>query len=144
MGFQVPRRFTPEWWLWLASGGFTFGFLTYLVLFSLGVFTNPLILIGVALVGSVVGDLLMAASFEVIAPTKITLGPGERVRKDQAVKELATIESGFRNSAIGTVRVRGEFWSARNASGADVSLDAGDKVQVLDREGLVLLIQPEP
>lgn len=143
MRWNVPRRFSLEWWLWLTSGAFTFGFLTFIVLFLLGIFTNLLVLISVVIAASLVGDLLMAVSFEIIAPTKVTLGPGERARNDQSISELATIESGFHDSAIGRVRVRGEIWTAQDISGTKRSLNVGDKMQVVGREGLVLRVQPE-
>ncbi len=40
---------------------------------------------------------------------------------------------------LGQVRVHGELWRARCEAGAS----AGDKVRVVDREGLTLLVEPE-
>ena len=89
---------------------------------------------------SVIGDLLMALSFEAIAPEKITLGPGERYKRTDDLKEKASVVSGFSSSSEGKVRVRGELWSARHYVGREISLYSGQMVRVIDREGLVLLI----
>jgi membrane-bound serine protease (ClpP class) len=40
----------------------------------------------------------------------------------------------------GRARVQGEVWQARCAAGAD----AGETVRVLAREGLVLVVEPDP
>ena len=89
---------------------------------------------------SFVGDLALALSFEAIAPTRVIIGPGDRVQRGSAVKETASIISGFENSAEGKVTVRGEIWAARCVSADSYSLAVGENVRVLGREGLTLLI----
>jgi membrane-bound ClpP family serine protease len=105
-----------------------------------GFVDGPGILILVALAGSIIGDLFLAFSFEAIAPVKVTVGPGERYKRTDDLKEMASVVSGFSGSAEGKVRVRGEIWAARHYEGRDISLDTGEMVKVIDREGLVLLI----
>jgi membrane protein implicated in regulation of membrane protease activity len=141
MRWSVPQRFSAEWWIWLAGGAFAFGVCTFIVLYWRGIFTDPIPLLLVALAGSAIGDLLMAASFEAIAPSKVTLGPGERVNRSDDILELATVVSGFNDSAEGRVRARGEIWGARCHDGTPLSLTAGVKVKIVDRDGLTLLIR---
>lgn len=83
----------------------------------------------------------MAFAFEAFAPTNVTIGPGERVRDGDALTELAEVVSGFQDSPVGTVRVRGELWSSQSHDGASLYLGEGDKVHVLARQGLSLLVR---
>lgn len=141
MSWNPPQRFSPEWWVWLASGGIAFGMFSFAVLYMFGILSDPVPLLLIAIGVSVIGDLLMAAAFELIAPTKIVVGPGERIRRDQTILETATVVAGFDNSAQGSVRVRGEIWSARQFEGRELSLAKGAKLEVLDREGLTLVVR---
>ncbi len=141
MHWRIPQRFSAEWWAWLAAGAFAFGVFTAAVLYWRGIVTDPIALILVALVGSAMGDLLMAASFEVIAPSRVTLGPGERAKKDDDLLELATVVSGFNDSAAGRVRARGEIWGARCYDGTPLSLTVGVKLRIVERDGLTLLVR---
>ena len=139
MRWNVPKRFSLEWWSWLASGALVFGGCTGLFLYQQGSISGiNFILLVVAV--SFVGDLALALSFEAIAPTHVIIGPGDRVQRGSAVKETASIISGFENSAEGRVTVRGEIWAARFVSEDSCSLAVGKNVQVLGREGLTLLI----
>ncbi len=139
MHWNVPKRFSLEWWSWLASGALVFGGCTGLFLYQQGSISGiNFILLVVAV--SFVGDLALALSFEAIAPTRVIIGPGDRVQRGSAVKETASIISGFENSAEGKVTVRGEIWAARCVSADSYSLAVGENVRVLGREGLTLLI----
>jgi len=139
MRWNAPKRFSLEWWSWLANGAVVFGGFTGLFFYQQESITGlNLILLVVA--GSFVGDLALALYFEAIAPTHVIIGPGDRIQRDSALKETASIISGFENSAEGKVTVRGELWTARWVSEESCSLAVGDTVRVLGREGLTLLI----
>jgi len=140
MTVEVPQRLSREWWSWLLLGVLVFGGATFAVSVWLGLVTDPVALVFLVIAGSIIGDLLMALSFEAIAPQRVTLGPGERLKRTDALTEMATVLSGFSNSAEGRVRVRGEIWAARHSEGSVVSLKAGEMVRVVERDRLVLLI----
>jgi membrane protein implicated in regulation of membrane protease activity len=144
MRLNVPERFSTKWWLWLGSGTFFFGLCTSAILYLLGIVTDPIPLFLVVIASSAIGDLLVAVSFELIAPTKVIVGPGERKRKDEELAETGTIVSGFDKSTEGRVTVRGEMWAARHYEGRELSLGSGNKVQVVGRDGLTLLVRPGP
>ncbi len=139
MRCTVPKRFSLQWWSWLASGALVFSVCSGLFLYQQGSITGiNFILLVVAV--SFVGDLALALSFEAMAPTRVIIGPGDRVKRGSAVKETASIISGFENGAVGKVIVRGEIWTARCVSEDSCSLAVGENVRVLGREGLTLLI----
>lgn len=143
MIIRVPKRFTPEWWLWMTTGIFIFGGVTVGAMYLLGVFSDPLILLVVFLVGSVAGDIILAVAFEAVAPSQVTLGPGDRANRGDEVAELGTVVSGFEASPVGKVRIRGEIWMARCRRNSLLTLDCGARVRILEREGLTLLISPQ-
>jgi membrane-bound serine protease (ClpP class) len=82
----------------------------------------------------VVGDVLTAIFMERTAPTKLTVGPGE-----QLVTQAEVLE-GFADSRFGMVKVRGERWRAACASATN--LPVGERVRVVDRDGLTLIVEP--
>lgn len=80
------------------------------------------------------GDIATALIMERIAPTRVLLAPGE------AGHDSGTVVRGFGNQALGVIRIRGEFWRARSA--VPEKLGAGDRVQIVQRQGLVLDVEP--
>lgn len=139
MKWQAPRRFSREWWLWVTSFGLSVAALVVLILVILGrtVSVDVLLWIGIAVVAS---ELLLAVTLELAAPTRITVGPGERFRHDDDVESFARVENDFNEFGQGKVRIGGELWSARRVSGGSRPLRRGDTVAVVDREGLVLVV----
>ena len=138
--FHAPERYSPEWWLWITSATSFFAVLSFAGLYYLDIFTNIRVLIGAAILVSLAGDLLVATAFEAIAPSKISLAPGERTRNDQEASAEGVVESGFKSSAIGRVSTRGELWDARHHAGQPVELVRGDKIKIVGRDGLTLLV----
>lgn len=126
----------------MTTGVVWFGGLSAGVLYLLGFFENPVVLVVAFLVGSIVGDVILAFIFEAYAPSRVTLAPGEKQSRHDAMKELATVISGFDANPFGRVRVRGESWAARCRLNSSLTLEIGARVRVLDREGLTLLIAP--
>ena len=86
------------------------------------------------------GDLIMAFTMEAVAPTKVHIGPGEKVLVTDNPGEDAIVVSGFEDSAQGRVAIRGETWRAIRAPEDTGHLSAGATVRVIDRDGLTLVI----
>lgn len=137
---EIPARYSPKWWFWLTTAATVIGVSTMVILYVSGIVTDPVPLIVIALAVSVLGDLVMAVALETLAPTRIMLGPGERQRHADAMSAVAEVVSGFDNSPVGKVRVRGELWSARSGTGSPLGLARGQQVKVLGRDGLSLLV----
>lgn len=138
---HVPRRFSLQWWVWLGCGALLFGLLSVPVLLSLGLESSALLLAG-AIGGSIVGDILMALAFEAAAPTRVTVGPGEKQRDDSTIDEAGRVVSGFQTGPQGRVRIRGEIWAARRVGEDPGPLACGAPVRILGREGLTLIVTP--
>lgn len=93
--------------------------------------------LAVVLLINAVGDLIAAAAAQLMAPTRIRLRPGE------AEIPKAVVQGGFGEGREGHVLTSGERWRARLAPGA-ATVRHGDRVVVLDREGLTLIVAPAP
>jgi membrane-bound ClpP family serine protease len=126
------------WWLVLPSS-VVVGLPTF---FLLGHFTGLEFLerIAVAMVATFAVDFAIAASMESVAPTRLHVGPGEKVLKSDMPAEQATVISGFDASARGKVSVRGETWMATRLAGDSGTLSEGMRVRVVDRNGLELVV----
>jgi membrane protein implicated in regulation of membrane protease activity len=77
---------------------------------------------------------------EAIAPTKVSIGPGEKHLDSDPASETATIMSGFDSISYGQVSVRGETWRAIRAPDDTGNLTTGMSVNVVDRDGLTLVV----
>ncbi len=97
--------------------------------------------LGVLLFVIFVGDVLVALGVQKVAPTRISIGPGERETCDDLPAETATAIAHFDGNA-GRVSVRGETWKARTESGLERSIRRGDVVRVEGRDGLTLVVSP--
>ncbi len=139
--FLVPERYSPEWWTWIASATTLFAGVSFGGLYYFGIFEGLYTLIGAVVVISIAGDIVVAYSFEAIAPSRISLAPGERARHDEEISSLGTVESGFDSEATGKITVRGEHWSARHFQGLVVDLKPGTEIRIVGRDGLTLLIR---
>ena len=89
--------------------------------------------IAVALGIIVAGDVVSALLLQRYAPTRITLQPGEASRR------FAEVLSGFGESQIGEVTIKGERWKARHDGSG--MLAPGDCVDVVARAGLTLHVK---
>lgn len=139
MAGLMIRRFSTSWWISLASASCVFGLVTYLALRFMGLVDDDRLVLYM-LIGIGLGDVLVALSFEVTAPTRVTLGPGDRRLASSELEATAEVVSGFDESAEGRVQVRGETWKARMADGRPATLQPGSEVAVTEREGLTLLV----
>ena len=133
------KRYSIAWWLVILPTSVTVGGTTILLTSN---FTDWGImpLIAVAAVSTVIADLAIAASMEAIAPTKVSIGPGEKHLVSDLASEKATIMSGFDSISHGQVSVRGEMWRAIRAPDDTGTLTVGMSVNVVDRDGLTLVV----
>ena len=133
------RRLTLQWWLTMASATFFFVSATLVIAHFLGGREGPPRFLW-ALAVTLLGDLVVALCYEAIAPTRVVVTAGERERKDDLSREIAVAFDGFEDSLVGRVRVRGELWRARHVVDGESPPRRGDRVHILAREGLVLLV----
>ena len=136
---NVPARFSKVWWAWVLSTGLACGAVVAIALYLLGELSDAQY-IWAFVIGAAVGDLFVALGFEAMAPTHITVGPGERGHVNSPVKDRAKVVSDFSADGLGKVSVRGEVWNARCSSVDRTTLTAGQEVRVSGRDGLTLLI----
>lgn len=137
------KRYSLTWWLVILPTSVTVGGSTILLttLFTdWGVFAR----IAVAALATGAADLAIAALMEAVAPTRISIGPGEKHLVSDTAAEKAVIVSGFDSAPHGQVSIRGEIWRAVRAPGESGPLEAGMAVSVVDREGLTLIVSAIP
>lgn len=133
------KRYSLMWWLVVLPtsvfvGGTTFllaGFLT-----DWGILGRLI----AAAISTFVADLAIAAWMEEIAPTKVSIGPGEKRINSEMASEKAKIMCGFDASSHGRVSVRGETWLATRVPGDTGDFCVGMDVNVVAREGLTLVV----
>jgi len=133
------KRFSRTWWIAILSSSMIVGVTVFLLFAVLTDWPTLKILLVVSIL-IFIGDLIVALSMEAVAPTKVNIGPGERKTKTDRPSEFATVISGFKNSPQGQVLVRGESWRAIRAPEDSGSLSEGSPVQIVDRNGLTLVI----
>lgn len=133
------KRFSLMWWMVVLPTSVVVGGSTFMVA---GFVTDWVILerIAAALVLTFVADLAIAASIQSVAPTKVHIGPGEKMLNSELPSEKAKIIGGFDASSHGRVSVRGETWLATRAPDDTVNLSIGMDVNVVARDGLTLVV----
>ena len=99
-----------------------------------------ILVVGVALI--FLGDLLLAVYMEAVAPTGVSVGPGEKLRNSDVPAEEATVIADFDDAGCGRVSIRGETWRAMQSSETQESLTQGARVRVIRRDGLILIVTP--
>ena len=137
------KRYSILWWLIIVPTSLLVGLPVF---FLIGHVTDLDIVVRlvIASIATIAADLAIAASMEAVAPTKLKIGPGERVLKSDIPAEEATIVHGFDSSPPGQVSVRGETWMATSLSDDSEDLSAGKRVFVVDRDGLNLIVSSNP
>lgn len=133
------KRYSFTWWLVILPTSVTVGGSTILLA---SVFTewSLLVILAVAVVATSLADLGIAALMEAVAPTRVTIGPGEKYLVSDPTSESGTVVSGFDSGPHGQVLIRGETWRAIRAPGESGPLGPGMSVTVVDREGLTLIV----
>jgi len=137
------KRYSLAWWLVILPTSLTVGG-TSILLSS--VFTDWSIFARLALaaVATSLADLAIAAWMESLAPTRIHIGPGEKHLASDPPSEKAIVVDGFDVGPHGQVSIRGETWRAVRAPGDTGALTRGMTVNVVDREGLTLIVSASP
>ena len=132
------QRYSKYWWaVVLLSSAVTGGgtFLLLMLLTDLEVTTA--LKISLALV--LVGDIALAIIMQAISPTHVKLGPGERWHVGEAPRDRGVVKTPFEDGR-GKVAIRGETWHARQESDTAIPLEVGERVRVVEREGLTLVV----
>ena len=132
------RPYSRLWWASIllssvATGGASFALLSLFTELPIATIAK----ISVALIFA--GDVVLALIMQAVSPTHVKLGPGERWHVAELPTETGTVIADFRDRQ-GRVSIRGESWVARQTSGCDGVLAAGDLVSVVDRDGLTLIV----
>lgn len=139
VNFRFPKRFSLAWWAWAGSCGTGVGLAAVALFWKLGYVPNADVFFW-GLVSVVLGDLITVVAFESLAPTEITVGPGEKEEKHSELIVTATVVSGFAGATTGYVNVKGESWAANLTAGDPGSVVPGSNVRVTGREGLTLQV----
>ncbi len=132
------QRYSRLWWASillssLVTGGGSF------VLLTLATELPIETVIKVSVILIVVGDIGLAFIMGAVSPTRVTLGPGDRLSKADLPTETGTAIDDFEDGH-GSVSIRGERWRARQTAICSARLTAGAAVRVFDREGLTLVV----
>ena len=140
MPIAVPGRFSREWWLTILVVTVGIGAAAFLLLRDRVLDPTDLILYCLGI--SFLGDVVTALSMEAIVPTRVTIGPGDRQRRDDLPTELALVVSEFDGAGLGRVRIRGETWQARGSS-VGFRPTLGTRVRVVSRDRLTLIVSAD-
>lgn len=140
MSAHRRHRFALQWWLTMGSATVFFVSLALVLAHVFGGREGFPLFLWVMVVTSI-GDLVVALCYEAIAPTHVVVGAGERDSKSDPSREMAVAIDGFEQSETGRVRVRGEVWRARCLTVEEPRPRQGEVVQVVAREGLLLLVR---
>ena len=127
---QITRR---QVWLILIIETLFLAVLAAWILSRLDRLLDPTALL-IALLIVFVGDLVTVLVMQRFAPSRITFAPGDNENL------LGHAISGFDGDRKGQVRIRGEHWQAE--TGEPDRLAPGDRVRVISRTGLSLLVEP--
>lgn len=133
------KRYSLTWWLVILPTSLTVGGTSILlssVLTDWSIFAR----LAAAVFATALADLAIAAWMESIAPTRVHIGPGEKHLVSDPPSEKAVVVDGFDSVPNGHVLIRGETWRAVRATGDTGALTTGMTVNVVDREGLTLVV----
>ena len=133
------KRYSPMWWMVVLPTSVVVGGTTFLLFGYVTEWGIPE-RIAAAAVLTFLADLIIAATIQMFAPTKVNIGPGERALDSELPSETAKVIAGFDASSRGRVSVRGETWRAMLAPGDPVRLTTGMDVNVVARDGLTLVV----
>lgn len=133
------KRYSLMWWSVVLPTSVVVGGSTFLLA---GLFSDWSIpeRVALAVVLTVVADLVIAAWIQSVAPTRVNIGPGEKMHDSELPSETARVIGGFDSSSHGQVLVRGETWRATRAPDDAARLSVGMDVNVVARDGLTLVV----
>ena len=133
------KRYSTAWWLAIVPTTAVVGVPIFFVLSNQTDWGVPG-RVALALACAFAVDLAIAAWMERIAPTRVSIAPGERLTVADVAMEEAIVIDGFDASAEGRVSVRGETWAAIRSPDDTADIAAGMTVSVVDRDGLSLVV----
>ncbi len=136
---RLQPRFSLQWWLSISLSTVMFGSLALFVGHVLRGQEGASLFLWVA-AAALLGDLIVALIYEAMTPTRVVIGPGDRLARHDPLHEPAVTIDGFEQSPLGRVRVRGEVWLARYVSVQVEGPRRGEQVRVVAREGLLLVV----
>lgn len=137
------NRFSRPWWITLAFSSVTVATVGYLALGQLTDWPPAWRILAVLGLTTIV-DFTTAKWMESIAPTRIDVGPGEKALITDASAETGRVVSGFDATRHGIVLVRGELWKAKQIDNDPDPLGSGNRVRILERSGLTLVVTSVP
>ena len=134
------RRYSLLWWLVVLPTSVVAGGSTFLLA---GLLTEWGLIerLVAALALTIAADVAIAMAIQAVAPTNVSIGPGERALDSELPAETARVLSGFESSCEGRVLVRGETWQATRAPDDEARLAKGMDVSIVGRDGLMLLVR---
>lgn len=139
MKIVSPPRYSQAWWAVMGATTGVVGVAAAIFLWKqVDLQVGWLLLFWAAAV--LVSDLITALGMEATAPSRVTIGPGDRRFDADEPVEVATVVSGFEGADSGMVAVRGETWTARQSAKDTTPLKPGSEVRVEAREGLTLTV----
>lgn len=133
------KRYSLNWWLVVLPTSVVVGGSTFLLAGPLTDWSTSARLIA-AVILTVLADVAIAMRIQALAPSAISIGPGERALKADLPSETAVVVVGFDCSTTGVVTVRGETWRATMAPDDAAQLFKGMDVNVVGRDGLTLVV----
>ena len=137
------RRFSLLWWTAVLPTSAMVGMGSFFALGQMVGLGLAERVFAAALV-ALTADLAVAAWMERTAPTRVVVGPGEKLTRSDDAAEEALVIGGFDSSAHGQVRIRGEDWLATCSPVDTDRLRTGMVVRVVDRVGLRLVVSEMP
>ena len=133
------KRYSLTWWLVVLPTSVIVGGSTFLLAgFATDWGTLERLIAALAL--TIVADLAIAFRIQALAPSKVDIGPGERALRSDIPSETARVLGGFGSSPEGRVVVRGETWRATSTANEASRLETGMEVNVVARDGLLLVV----
>lgn len=137
------NRFSRPWWITLAFSSVTVATVAYFVLGQLTDWPSAFRILAAAGLAAVV-DLGTANWMESVAPTHVSVGPGEKARITDEPSDVGLVVSGFDAARKGIVSIRGELWRARQLDDDADYLHIGNPVRIVGRSGLTLVVASIP
>lgn len=134
------QRYSRIWWLSILLSSAVTGGVSFVLLTLLTALPVEKVVVASALL-ILIGDIVLALAMEAIAPTHVKVGPGDRRLDAELPSEPAFALTDFDESGRGQVSARGETWQARQSDDGYGRIIAGDRVQIVCREALTLIVR---
>ncbi len=134
------QRYSRIWWLSILLSSVVTGGVSFVLLTLLTALPIEKVLV-ISALSILIGDIVLALAMEAIAPTHVKVGPGDRRLDAELPSEPAFALTDFDEFGHGQVLARGETWQARQSDDYSGRIAAGDRVQIVCREALTLIVR---